>query len=51
MDLETALIIGIPIIDDKCLEELDEKEASWDADPNTHYSSFAEIDKLRAKDN
>ncbi|HJJ53428.1 MAG TPA: hypothetical protein O0X66_02880 [Methanocorpusculum sp.] len=39
----------IPVIDDKCLEELDEKEAAWDADPDTHYSSFDEIDKLRAK--
>lgn len=39
----------IPVIDDKCLEELNEKEAAWDADPDAHYSSFDEIDKIRAK--
>ena len=39
----------IPVIDDKCLEELDEKEAAWDADPNAHYSSFDKIDKIRVK--
>ncbi len=48
--LERELGISpIPVIDDKCLEELDEKEATWDADPNTHYSTFDEIDKIRAK--
>ena len=42
-------VSAIPVIDEKCLEELDGKEAAWDADPDTHYSTFDEIDKIRAK--
>jgi predicted CopG family antitoxin len=46
---EAEQCAGIPCIDEKYLEELDGKEAAWDADPDTHYSSFDEIDTIRAK--